>query len=223
MALAVGSTDNQTTTSSNINSKAFNNVAGNVLVVVVESFDASATNRQVNTITYNGVSLLPISGATADIAGGQRSETWYLNSPATGSNTLTITMKGSITEIDAAWITFTGADTTSSVINASNSGTAATNSINVSVNTTVANCYLIGGVQSANNVITLDATSTSIMNLAGGTSRAQYKSIAGTGANALTNTTSATPENMVMGLIAIAPPVAATTYQATFMMMGQGM
>ena len=135
---------------------------------------------------------------------------WYLNSPATGSNTLTITMVGSITEIDAGVITFTGADTTSSFIHKTTTASVATNSITGTVIPTIAGTYLVCGTQSQNNPTTIDATSTSFMNLGGSTSRGSYKSIAGTGSTSLTNTTSGTPENMIMSLIAVAPPSTTT-------------
>lgn len=210
MALAVGSTDNQRVSSSLTNSKAFVNTAGNGMVIVVTSFDTTLLNRSVSLITYGVANATKIAGSVVDDAvNGIRAETWYINSPPTGSNTLTITMGGICADIDAGWITFTGSDTTSAFINASNTGaTVVSNSLAVQVTTTVDNCYLIAGIEGG-GVITIDATSTSFFNLAGGGNRGQYKSVGVAGPFTLTNTSSANPDTLVMTMIAIAPPSAA--------------
>lgn len=69
----------------------------NKLYVQVEERNASADN--ITAITYNSVALTAVSDRTN---GNYRIRTFYLDSPATGSNTLAITFAGNV---DAVFIT----------------------------------------------------------------------------------------------------------------------
>lgn len=76
------------------------------LFVAVAANDATLTDRTVTSITYNGVALTKIrSDDNTDI---RHTEIWYLTAPASGSNTVVVTMGGTCTGLRAVALSLTG-------------------------------------------------------------------------------------------------------------------
>ncbi len=100
-----------------------------VLIVGVSHNDSGDT---VTGMTYNGVSMTPVpSGATSN---GQYFVTQYsLIAPATGTNTVSVSMSGNVFDFGAAAISLTGADQTAPLGTAATAtGSSTTPSVNVS-------------------------------------------------------------------------------------------
>ena len=115
-----------------------------LLIVIVGS--ATDTNTGV---TYNGVAMTQVTATSYPGAGYQGLKMWYLNNPASGSNTIAVTSSNAGTNYTAQ--SFTGCDQTSSVVDSSAVNNNATGTTSLTVTTTVvaSNCWLVGG--SSNN------------------------------------------------------------------------
>lgn len=116
----------------------FTNTAGTLLLVTVHGF----RNRTVSALTYNGVALTTC-GARA-VAGGYYADSFYLLSPATGSNTLAWTLSGTDGPTFGL-ISFTGNDISSPI---GTVGTATGNSTTPSkaITTGTANSLIYSGL-----------------------------------------------------------------------------
>jgi len=118
-------------------SVSFTNTAGNLLVVgLTHDYAMSVT-----AFTYNGVSLT--EAVTQDDAGvvPDHAAIWYLVNPATGTNTLSITMDDS-DDTGMAVASFSGVST-SSPLDATNTALDATSPISISATTTATNELVI--------------------------------------------------------------------------------
>lgn len=116
--------------------------SGRVLVVVIGTNDA--TDR-VTAITYNGVSLTQGARQVGDVS--VASDIWYLENPASGSNTLALTTNGSE---DYSAITARIEDAESVISAIGNTGTKKGDSTtpNVDITPTASGNLLIGGLVS---------------------------------------------------------------------------
>ena len=117
----------------------------------------------VSGITYNGVSLTYITSVSN---GSIRAEIWHLESPASGSNTLTVTMAATgayyTTVHAAAW---SGTETTSS-LDQKNEATGNSTTPSVSVTPTTNNQLVVGAVIHEDNVaLTTGSGETAILNI----------------------------------------------------------
>ena len=122
--------------SANVSSVSFAHTStGSDLVLMVGSylFDGSINDRNITNVTYNSVTATTIRRDDASCC-FIMIEIWYLEDPATGSNTVVITFAGTIVEADSIAMTITGADTLDA-----NNGTTVQNVTSVStIVTTVA-------------------------------------------------------------------------------------
>lgn len=114
---------------------AFDNSAGTFLTVGVKSASDTTT---VDSVTYNAVSMTE-GVIKSDPTAGARAGLWYLDSPATGSNNVVITMSGTSQIISGA-VSFTG---TSGSIGATASATGTSDTPSVSVTTTEDDSWVI--------------------------------------------------------------------------------
>lgn len=116
-----------------------NDVTANKLYVIVEERNASADN--ITAITYNSVALTAVSDASN---GNYRIRTFYLDSPATGANTLAVTFAGNV---DAVFITAIACiDAATGAPVASNTATGTGTTASVAVTPTVNGAFVFGSV-----------------------------------------------------------------------------
>ena len=105
------------------------------------------TSRTVSSVTYNGVSMTAVSTAN-DNGGGEFSNVYYLAGPATGSNTVAITMSGSCS-IEAVAASYTGADQSTPIdasrYEAANLETGT--SYSEALTTVADNCWVVWGTR----------------------------------------------------------------------------
>ena len=136
-----------------------------VLVVGVSIRHSSVT---VSGITYNGVALTQIR--TDGRTSSTYSEIWSLKAPATGANTIVVTLSGAPTRSVAGAVSLTGVDQTTP--NDANNGGTGTGTTASAVVTTVAdNAFVVGvvGVRtSASQTITVGAGETKDWNVPDG-------------------------------------------------------
>ena len=100
----------------------FNNVAGNFMVVTSTSY---TTNPGATTMTYNGVSMTQMGSNQTGGATPVYQYTFYLASPATGTNNIVTTTTNSLTNgfFDHV-LSYSGVNTASPIANNSQSTTA---------------------------------------------------------------------------------------------------
>lgn len=127
----------------------------------------SVGGASVNSITYNSVALSLIK-AQASAVGAIRSELWGLVAPATGSNTIVVTLSASLDSASGA-VSYTGVEQTTPY-EAANSATA-TNvgaaDATVNVTTVADNDWTFDNVATDDTAITVGAGQTSRNNVTG--------------------------------------------------------
>lgn len=122
----------------------------------------------VTALTYNGVAMTLVR---SDTNGVYRNEIWRLENPASGTNSIAVTLSGSLTSIGSA-VSYSGVDQTNMI--EANAGANGSNSTPTqSVTTLTDNAWVTSGLSSANT----SETSTSPQ-----TSRANNTGALGTGA-----------------------------------------
>ncbi|MBI4848420.1 MAG: Ig-like domain-containing protein, partial [Nitrospirae bacterium] len=141
-AIAVdGTATNSSSTTSTVSWSHTVGTGSNRLLVVGVSFDARNSNT-VSSVTYGGTALtnLRAEGTGANFA---RTEIWYLTAPASGSNTITVTIGGTATDKlnMAGAVSYTGVDQTTPF--SSNRGAAGTTASAPSVSISSATGNLI--------------------------------------------------------------------------------
>lgn len=161
-----------------------------VLFVAVETFNASALVT-VTGITYNGVALTKVDSISANLESShQDGELWYLDGPATGANTITVTLSGTAGFALGQATSYTGK--TVSGIDASAKTqllTASTSAPANNVTVVHSDCWLVGmaysraaGTPSAGSGTTVRNTTTV------GHAIADSNGVVGTGAQTLAYT-----------------------------------
>lgn len=128
-----------------------------ILIVGVQVFDdTDDTERTVASVTYNGVAMTRID---RQITGNIASELWRLVAPATGTNTVLVTLGAANDFSLAQSSSYTGVDQ-SAPINASNKATSSsTMDATVNVTSTVDNCMVVDSVVKYNTTETITAGS----------------------------------------------------------------
>lgn len=127
---------------------AFDAGAGANRILLVFTFAECSPAQTVSSITYNGVGLTKFI-ATTTPSGAIRIDAWYLVAPATGSNTLTNNMTGTINSngCTMAAVVYNGVIQSASGINKSavaHSSGGDVTTISASVTPDVANCWVTG-------------------------------------------------------------------------------
>ena len=116
-----------------------------VLVCGVTYWHNDAT-LTVNGITYNGVALTKIRTDTHSGDNTKESDLWYLIGPATGSNTVEVTMnKTAGNDWGAAVVSLTGVDQ-ASPLDADNGASGDSTTISVSVTTVADNSWVVDNI-----------------------------------------------------------------------------
>ena len=164
MAIAIDSTQTFGLTGNAVTHNiTFNNAAGGLLVVGFACL-RNVAGDSVSGITYNGVSLTKIAHRNGT-ANNRTANMWYLLNPATGSNTLAITLAAS-ERVAGAVVSYTGHDTTTP-IDVSNTDVSSGTSIVMNVTTVTDNAVLLGVNNENRGVSTLGTNTTSVFNSAG--------------------------------------------------------
>lgn len=114
--------------------------ADRILLVYV-GWSRAGDATTVSSVSYNGVALTRIAGSSVTFSGRQ-GEYWYLLAPATGANTVSVTMSTALDFQNSGAISLTGAN---AGIGASSSNGANGSSISDSLSTTVANSWVVDG------------------------------------------------------------------------------
>jgi pectate lyase len=114
-----------------------------ILIVGVALEDTSTAALAVNSITYNGVAMTPVANsiATDGTSTFNRSQLFYLLSPAAGAHTVSITLGGSVNGVSAGSVSLSGVAQSAPAAATSilDSGT----SISASINAPTANSWLV--------------------------------------------------------------------------------
>ncbi len=120
-----------------------------VLIVGVESQDASITDGTVTGITYAGVAMTKIDAIQIASDGQyQRSELWYLTAPATGSNNIVVSFTGTVSSGIVGGLSYTNASQSPLTITAKDAQASTTPSVSV---TTLVNNSLVVDIISHGN------------------------------------------------------------------------
>ena len=140
---------------------------GSSRVLIVGVSMLSVAGSSVTGITYNGVALTKIRSDISAV-GAVRTELWRLVNPASGSNTVEVTLSATLDSIAAA-VSLTGVNQTNPT--GSHNGASATNvgaaDATVSVSTTADGSWLIDAVATTDTAITVGAGQTQRSNVSG--------------------------------------------------------
>ena len=159
MAIAIDSTVTFQRSSDTTHSFTFDNVAGDFLLI---GFSTSTNaNTTVVSITYNGVDFTEVDKQVQP--NNTKAIVWRLNNPATGSNTLVITLSRTDGAAGAVQ-SYTGVDL-ANPIDASNKGTSwgATTAMSLPITTITDNTRLFAHAYIARTVTSLATGTTSIL------------------------------------------------------------
>ena len=192
-----------------------------VLVVAV-----SSDNDFPSSVTYNGVALTQVAGASIQHATNtaKKVSLWYLIAPATGSNTVSVDFPDGNYGAAGA-ISFTGADqTTQPDIESEEQATATSNTLNIS--TVTDGAYIVDAIQkdAGTTALTMDAGQTEIYNFSPTFNRSggSYKAAGTPGAKTMTWTWGTDNQEYAHAAIAIKPAAetggssqSATAYMTT--------
>lgn len=123
--------------------------------------------QTVSGITYNGVALVFL-GAQSSVSGAARIELWGLVAPATGSNTIAVTLTGAVNSGGVA-ASYTGVHQTFSTesLNSAQATNVGAADATVDVTTVADNDWVIDGVVTDDTSITVGAGQTSRNNISG--------------------------------------------------------
>lgn len=130
--------------------------AGGTSSVFSWSHTCSGTNRLlvvsvsvtdgfgITSVTYNGVSMTRVGSDVQNTQPGDDpwASQWYLVAPATGTNTVEVTVAATPARTNAGAVSLNGVNQTTP-LNAENGATGSSTSASVSVTTTVDNCWLV--------------------------------------------------------------------------------
>jgi hypothetical protein len=83
-----------------------------ILVVGIAAEDDSVNDLVISSVTYGGanMSLVAGSSSTADVSTLQKTELYYLLSPASGTDTITVTYSGPVSNRNGGAVSLTGVD-----------------------------------------------------------------------------------------------------------------
>jgi len=115
-----------------------------LIFVGVSMDDTIESDMNVTALTYNTVSLTEIR-RDLNSPDNVASEIWYDAGPSTGSNTVSYTLNGTVSNVTAGAITLTGVDQ-SSPLDADNGATGSDANATVSVTTIADNAWVLNAV-----------------------------------------------------------------------------
>lgn len=190
--------------------------SGSTLFVCVSWYHGSST---VSTVTYNSVAMTAIPSSL--VSASQYNTQWYyLLSPATGSNTVSITFSGNTFENTFAAISFTGTHASTpydAVVTATNTST--TPSVDVSSSTT--EIVVDGGLITHNGTLSEGASQTSRWNAISSGGSLKFFGSTETGAATTTMSWSnSTSQLWVQSSFAVVPPADTTSHLGTLLGIG---
>jgi len=138
----------------------------NMIMIVFESDNQAG----MTSITYNGTNLTK-EGQFTNTPAGIVSGGWYLIAPATGSNTVSLTLNGGGGAYASCSMTYSGV-AQSGFPDSRNTGSSAANVSSLAISTTVvaSNCWLVGmagGDATSSLTLTTDLTSRQTCNFSG--------------------------------------------------------
>lgn len=118
------------------------NTAGNIIVVGIGMDDNTDPDRFVTNVTYNGEALTEIREDAFDPQ-NITTALWYRVNPATGSNTVTVTLLAVNTDTASGAVTLTGADTASPIDASDTDRTSNSSSLSYTLETVADNTWVI--------------------------------------------------------------------------------
>lgn len=117
-------------------------VTGSNPELVVGIFDDHATTSGITAITYNGVAMtLILTGAV--VSGKGFCSLWYLDNPATGSHTISLTVAGGTNNYRGSAISLTGVGTLD--VSGTGNGSPASDTITTAANAWIVSAAIVGG------------------------------------------------------------------------------
>ena len=111
-----------------------------VLFVTAAIWQDAAGTGTITACSYNGIHLSKVEAARNT---NMAAEIWYLNAPATGTHTVSVTVTGATDAIKLCSASFTGADQTAAVIDNHVSNATATGAPSKAIVTVADNCGVI--------------------------------------------------------------------------------
>lgn len=165
MAIAYGAVTGQTGWTAGTSSYAiFPTTSGSDRFGVAFTETYNSVLRTVTGITYNGVALTYAASITANLtANFQDGEGWWIDNPASGTNTLTVSLSGTSSFADVRFLSYTGKTTTGiEGANATQNTSSSTSSPACPITITHSDCWIAAGAYSRAAAAPTGGTGTTI-------------------------------------------------------------
>jgi hypothetical protein len=161
------------------------------LAVGVAEYSDSGV-RTISGVTYNGVAMTKANGITATVeSANQVTELWYLDGPASGANTVTVTYSDTRRYSTILASSYTGKTSTGiDAHNATQNVAASTSSPTCNVNVVANDCWLVGVAFSRNGALSAGTATTKRTGNATGHAFGDSNGVVGTGNQTLAYTAS---------------------------------
>jgi len=187
-----------------------------MLILTLATEDPTSSDQVVTSVTFNGVAMTAVSGASASNV-GNKIEFYYLldaGLPASaGSYNVAVTFAGTISELTLGTISLTGVKQAAPEATATGSATA-TNSLSTNITTTSANAWLVSCIALGDpNTLTAGGSAIERFDQSSASSSSAVSTTATTtaGTKAVSWTASASTNRLVQVVTAVAPAVTAIT------------
>lgn len=186
---------------------------------------AERDNANVQTCTYNSVSMTLVGSFAYNVgSGGRFMDVFILAAPATGSNTLASSGTGS-TYRALFGMSYTGVNQVSTADNSNSNSTSGVSSLTVSLTPVASNCWIVGMAMDDNGG-TMTATNSSVINGSASANPGGANIMFDTNGTASGSTTMGASSTVAGGfgiaVVSIAPVSATTTAYPKLMLNGYG-
>jgi len=172
-----------------------------ILELEADIWQDTAGAGTVSSASYNGAALTKV---TSSLSGGMDSEIWYLVNPASGTNTVSVTITGATDAIKLSVSTFTGA-LQSSPVDVTSTATGTSGNPSASLTTTAANDLVLATL-SRYSTTAASTNRTSLYNNATGSTLGAASYQIATSAGAYSDTyTGSDPDDWSMSIVSFKP------------------
>lgn len=119
--------------------------SGSDRILFVTTLSTNLGSDNVTGVTYNGVSMTKVDSAPPATGIDRAVTLWVLDNPASGANTVTVSMTGGNSDTYGSSSSYAGAKQTSTVDNKTTNHSDSTTSLTTSLTTVADNCWTIIG------------------------------------------------------------------------------
>lgn len=183
-------------------------VSNGIILVGVAAFDPVVGTRTVSSVTYNGVTLTVVPGATVDNSANFRNQIYYGLAPASGAHNVVVNMGGNCDGVNVFIASFSGAKQSGQPDASAVANVNAATTAGPALTTIAANCAIFTVAQATNGPLVVAGSQTELdPNSAGRDAVDAYRLVTTAGAYTPSYTRAAA-DDIAVSAVSIAPFVA---------------